>query len=122
MTERKKEFDLSAFYSAIESTMIAKGLNWKVVAAETGVSASTLSRMGRGQRPDATSLAALAAWSGLNPANFVKGVDRQESVETLAQISSFIHSDPHLSAESAAALDELVKSTYRRLANRPSKN
>ena len=115
MTQSKREFDLSAFYSALESTLIARGRNWKQVAAETGVSASTLSRMARGRRPDATSLATLAAWSGLNPADFVSGTRASASVEPLAQISSFIHSDPNLSSEGAVALDTLVKSTYERL-------
>ena len=116
MTQAKREFDLSAFYSALESTLISRSRNWKQVAAETGVNASTLSRMAKGQRPDATSLAALAAWSGLNPADFVSG-ERTVGAEPLAQISSFIHSDPNLSAEGAIALDALVKSTYERLKN-----
>ena len=115
MTQVKREFDLAAFYSALESTLIARGRNWKQVAAETGVNASTLSRMARGQKPDATSLAALSAWSSLNPADFVSGPRHTAGAESLAQISSFIHSDPNLSPEGAVALDALVKSTYERL-------
>ena len=115
MIQGKREFNLGAFYSALESTLISRGRNWKQVAAETGVNASTLSRMAKGQRPDATSLAALAAWSGLNPGDFVGGRHANSGIEPLAQISSFIHSDPRLSTEGALALDALVKSTYERL-------
>ena len=33
----------------------------------------------------------------------------------LAQISSIIHRDPHLSPEGGAALEELIRATYARL-------
>lgn len=116
MAINKREFDLSAFYRALESTMMSRGQNWKQVAKETGTNASSLSRMARGQRPDASSLAALAAWSGLNPADFVCGVTGAADAEPLAKISAFIHSDPRLSREGAAALDSVMKATYERLA------
>ncbi len=117
MVEKKKRFDLEGFYSALDGTRIARGKTWKEVAAETEVSESTLSRMRTGQRPDAGSLASLAAWSGLNPANFVAGT-RTESAEPLAQISAFLHSDPRLSKEGAEMIDGLVKSTYERIAKK----
>lgn len=119
MAKSKREFDLGAFYSALEGTMISRGRNWKQVAAETGVHASTLSRMARGQRPDASSLAALSAWAGLNPANFVPGMKEIQNTSALAEVSAFLHSDPRLSKEAAVALDSLMKSTYERLANPP---
>ena len=102
--------------------MLSRSKNWKQMAAETGVNASTLSRMSSGQRPDAASLAALAAWSGLNPAEFVRGLVGAVEPEPLARISSFIHADPRLSREGAVALDELVKSTYERLAKLDKSN
>ncbi|NKC13113.1 MAG: helix-turn-helix domain-containing protein [Gammaproteobacteria bacterium] len=114
MVEKKKRFDLEGFYSVLDGTRIARGKTWKEVAAETEVSESTLSRMRTGQRPDAGSLASLAAWSGLNPADFVTGT-RTEAAEPLAQISAFLHSDPRLSKEGADMIDGLVKSTYERI-------
>jgi hypothetical protein len=71
--------------------------------------------MATGRRPDANSLALLAAWSGLNPADFVPGY-RPSAVSSLAQISAFVHADPQLSPEAAIAMDEMIKSTYVRLA------
>ncbi|MBY0270334.1 MAG: helix-turn-helix domain-containing protein [Burkholderiales bacterium] len=117
MTENKRNFDGFAFYKALESTMLARNLTWKQVATETGVGASTLSRMTQGKLPDATSLASLAAWSGLNPADFVRGSSRPERTEPLAMLSSFIHSDPNLTPEGQQALDEVVKATYLRLSS-----
>lgn len=70
-TARKDNWDAAAFYEALARAVAARGKTWKRVAQETGVSASTLSRMADGRRPDAASLAALSAWSGLNPAQFM---------------------------------------------------
>jgi transcriptional regulator with XRE-family HTH domain len=112
--EIEPSFDVGAFYQALDATRRARNLNWKEVAELARVHASTLSRMASGRRPDADSLAFLAAWSGLNPADFVPGMARAQP-EALAQLSAFIHNDPQLTPEAAAAFDELVKSTYVRL-------
>jgi transcriptional regulator with XRE-family HTH domain len=110
-------FDAGAFYSALDAQRAAKGLNWKQVAAAAGVSASTLTRMSQGKRPDVDSLAALAGWSGLTVDDFVvtpsKGSVRKPS--PLAAFTAHLRSDPHLTPESAAALEAMVKAAYERL-------
>ena len=110
-------FDAASFYAALDAQRATKRLNWKQVAAEAGISASTLTRMSQGKRPDVDSLAALASWSGLNVDKFVvtaaKGTVRKPS--PLAAFTAHLRSDPHLSAESAAALEAIVKAAYERL-------
>lgn len=109
-------FDGAAFYAALDGVREARRLNWKQVAAQSKVSASTLTRMAQGRRPDVDSLAKLLSWSGLRAEQFVRSDAPQTSKpETLAMISTYLRADPHLSAQSAAALEELVKVTYRRL-------
>ena len=115
MADIENSFDVIRFYRAIDGARQAHSLNWKEVARAAKVHASTLSRMAAGRRPDANSLALLAAWSGLNPADFVPGY-RPSAVSSLAQISAFVHADPQLSPEAAIAMDEMIKSTYVRLA------
>ena len=51
-TDKKGWFDSDAFYSALDAARRAQNLNWKEVAAQSGVSASTLTRMAQGKRPD----------------------------------------------------------------------
>lgn len=108
-------FDADAFYQALDSARQARRLNWKQVATESGVSASTLTRMAQGKRPDVDGLAALAAWSGLNADDFVRGTESRPEPEPLAMISTYLKGDKNLSPEAAAALDELIKATYDRL-------
>ena len=110
-----KGFDGDGFYRALEATVSARSKTWKQVAAETGVSASTLTRMAQGRRPDAASLAALSAWAGLNPSDFVDGPFRGTRPEPIAQISTLLRSDPNLDAESAEAVEAIVRAAYKRL-------
>jgi transcriptional regulator with XRE-family HTH domain len=108
-------FDASAFYEALDAERRARKLNWKQIATASGVSASTLTRMAQGKRPDVDSLAALAAWSGLRTDDFVRSAETRPDPETLAKITTYLRSDKNLSPEAARALDELIKVTYDRL-------
>ena len=74
--ENNRGFDAEAFYKALKTTVELRPTTWKQVSAETGVSVTTLSRMSDGRQPDAGSLAALAAWAGLNISDFVSGISK----------------------------------------------
>ncbi len=113
--EKRGWFDAGAFYDALDSVRQARTINWKQVAAESGVSASTLTRMAQGKRPDVNGLAALAAWSGLDADDYVRSEQARPDPEPLAKISTYLRSDKNLSPEAATALDQLVKATYERL-------
>ena len=69
---KKGWFDTNAFHAALDAVRQARKLNWKQVAAQSGVSRSTLMRMAQGKRPDVDGLAALIAWSGLNADDYVR--------------------------------------------------
>ncbi len=116
MTENKG-FDGDGFYRALERIVESRSKNWKTVAADTGVSASTLTRMAKGQRPDAASLAALSAWSGLNPADFVDMPYKAKAVggEVISQFSTLLRQDPNLDEKSAEALETIVRTAYEQL-------
>jgi transcriptional regulator with XRE-family HTH domain len=110
-----KGFDSESFYRALEATVRARALTWKQVAVATGVSASTLTRMSQGRQPDASSLAALSAWAGLNPSDFVQAPFKASRPEAIAQISTLLRGDPNLDAASAEALEAIVRTAYERL-------
>ena len=87
------------------------------MAAQSDVSASTLTRLSQGRQPDVNSLAALTAWLGMSADQFMRAetIDQFGAASPLAQISSIIHQDPHLNPEGAVALEELIRATYARL-------
>jgi transcriptional regulator with XRE-family HTH domain len=105
----EKGFDGEAFYESLVSTVTARQVTWKQVSTETGVSATTLTRMAQGRRPDAASLAALGAWAGLNPAEFVTQQDSPRFAEPLAQISHLLRSDRRLNRDAAEAIDAMFR-------------
>ena len=114
---RTDRFDVTALHSALDSERRSRRLTWKNVAAQSGVSASTLTRLSQGRQPDVNSLAALTAWLGISADHFMraKTVNQFGAAGSLAQISSIIHRDPNLNPEGAIALEELIRATYERL-------
>lgn len=112
----KGQFDAEAFYSALDSQRQSRRINWKQVAEESGVSASTLTRMAQGRRPDVDSMAALAAWSGLSVDSFVYHDDAEKTkTDSLAAITAYLRADPHLSRQSAEAIEAVLKAAYEKL-------
>jgi transcriptional regulator with XRE-family HTH domain len=114
---RDHSFDNEAFFAALDAERISRKMHWKAVAAQAGVSASTLTRIGQGRRPDVDSFAALASWAGLDPEEFFRhaGDDEEQKASPLSAISLLLRRDPNLSPDAATAIDELVKATYERL-------
>jgi len=117
-TDARPRFDSATYFQALEATVQARGLRWKDVSTQTGISASTLSRMSQGKGPDSASLATLAAWSALNPADFVSLETRTAEPEPLARVSALLRHDPRLSPAAADMLDQMIRSAYGRLADR----
>ena len=111
--EKKARFDGNAFYAALDGERQSRQCTWRRVAHESGVSASTLTRIAQGKYPDVDSLAALSVWSGLDVNRFVRGNSSKKGPEPLAVISSCLRSDPRLNEEAATALDQMVKAAYR---------
>lgn len=109
-------FDVEGFFSALDAQRLSRRMTWRQVATDAGVSASTLTRMSQGHRPDVDGLAALCRWSGLPADDFLTPGDG--SPEPLARISTWLRGDRNLTPEAAAALDQVIKATYERLITR----
>jgi transcriptional regulator with XRE-family HTH domain len=116
----KVKFDNDSFYAALDAHRAAKKITWRQVAAETGVSASTLTRMAQGRLPDVAGLARLCAWSGLNANDFIRSRKTAKEPETLAKISTYLRADPNLEPETAEMLDKLIRSTYETFRKKPT--
>jgi transcriptional regulator with XRE-family HTH domain len=115
----KEHFDTEGFFGALDAQREARKKTWKEVAVESGVSASTLTRMAQGKRPDVDGLAALLAWSGLKAEEFIKNRQRiTRKPETLAVISTLLRADRKLKKDSADALEDIFRIAYKRLAEK----
>ena len=109
----KGSFDITAFFAALDAERAARALTWKQIAEETGVSASTLTRMSQGRRPDLDGLAALVRWSGLKVDTFM---GTSEAVaEPLAEMTALIYADHRLSTSNKSLLDHMIRSAYEKM-------
>lgn len=110
----KPAFQIEAFCAALDATRLSKMMTWKQVAEESGVSASTLTRMTKeGKRPDVDGLAALLTWSGLKAEAFLGG-DQINQPEPLAAMTALLRADRKLDEPSRRALEAVLKSAYER--------
>jgi len=105
-------FDVDAFYEALDGERQSRGVNWKEVATQAGVSQSTLTRLGQGRRPDVDSFARLIAWAGLDAGKFVAAARRQASGSFLTELPAYLRSDPNLDESGIHALEAIIRAAY----------
>jgi len=63
--------DLERVDAAVEATCAAAGLSRRQAALELGIDPATLTRLRQGRRPDADTIVALLAFTGLAPAEVI---------------------------------------------------
>ncbi|MBY5565952.1 helix-turn-helix transcriptional regulator [Rhizobium leguminosarum] len=109
----KEQFHNEAFFNALDAHRYAKDLTWKAVAEKAEVSASTLTRIAQGKRPDVDTLAALCRWSGLSANDFINyDDDGHNTPEPLAEIVAHLRADKNLKPEGAQAIEVMLKAAY----------
>lgn len=65
-------FDPQALFAALDRQRTARGLTWTQVAAETGVSAATMTRTKSGGRLEVDGMLAMVRWLGVPVETFVR--------------------------------------------------
>ena len=118
--------------SAIRRRREQQGMSLRDLADETGVSASTLSRIENGTgKPDADNIARLAAWldmpiervmhHGPRAAGDPKPVVYYPHESTPEIVEAHLRADKHLSPQTAKALSELFRVAYAQFSDSQSK-
>lgn len=95
--------------------MLAK-LSWKQVAAQAGVSASTLTRLARGHRPDLDGFGRLVSWLGLSADEFIGDGKRPiEGIQLPAMVARHLRRSGELRPSAARAMKQIVDAAYEAL-------
>ncbi len=115
MNQKHGYFDNEGFYIALDRTRQYRNITWKDVAAQSGISASTLTRMAQGKRPDVDGLAALTSWANLKINDFIISNNNKGIAEPLALISTCLRRDPNITSDAAILLDDIIKILYEHL-------
>lgn len=111
-------FDAEGFQAAIDAVRQSRNKTWKQLADEAQVSASTLTRMSQGKRPDVDTLSALAKWSGLDIDKFILNAPTRRSADegaALAELASLFRADPNLTPKDAKTIEATLKVLYEKL-------
>lgn len=64
------QLDTAKLWSALNTERMVASLSWRDVAKETGVSASTFSRLHKGKRPDTDSFLSILQWMDVDASEF----------------------------------------------------
>jgi transcriptional regulator with XRE-family HTH domain len=102
----------SRLYGALDAARQDRGISsWRKLADEIGVSPSTLSRLGQGQRPDADGFATLVSWLGVPAETFF---DRDEeptgdAPDLMPQLAALLRADGSLSEDDVQIIETVAK-------------
>jgi transcriptional regulator with XRE-family HTH domain len=110
--------DVRALHAALDAARGEKGLSWRQLAKDIGVSASTISRMANGLKPDVTAFAAMTTWLRM-PAEafYVTSAPETrdgEEPELLASLVPLLRARRDLAEGEVAYLEEIIGAAARR--------
>ncbi|MEV3979314.1 helix-turn-helix domain-containing protein [Nonomuraea sp. NPDC049758] len=108
--------DVKALHAALDAARAKEGLSWRQLAKEIGVSASTISRMANGLKPDVTAFAAMTTWLRMPAESFYVDPMRSdaEEPELVASLVPLLRARRDLSEKDVAYLEEVIAAAARR--------
>lgn len=115
----RAQVNVAELYAALDDQRESRGLSWRGLARELGVSPSTMTRLRQGYRPDADGFAAMVAWLGLPADKFieVQGNPSTQLAETdlMAELGVLLRSRKDLSDKDAEMLESIFRAAYDRV-------
>ncbi len=118
-SDRENSFDFNGFLSAVDSYRVKSNKSWRQVSKETGVSASSLTRMAQGKRLEIEGYMALSSWADLDLESYNRRPKIGEPrVNTADKVAALLRGDPKLTEEDAAHLESLIRASYEYLAQK----
>ncbi len=110
----QNQLQLGVLVGALDSERKARGLSWRRLGAETGVSPSTLTRMQQGKSPDLNSLTALTRWLKIPVERFcAESIEPMGEEDPLAVVSTLLRGKKKLRPKAMTALQELVNAAVK---------
>jgi transcriptional regulator with XRE-family HTH domain len=112
----KERLNTGALYASLDAQRGSRGLSWRQLAKEVGVSPSTMTRLANGQRPDVDSFAALVRWLGQPADSFFTGEEHEQRTEPdlVAQLAPLLRARSDLNEQDVKYLEDLIGVAARR--------
>lgn len=114
----KVKINISALQAALDQERSARGLSWRQLAGEIGVTPSLLSRLRNGFKPDADGFATLVTWLGIPAEKFL--VEEGAEVprgrpELMAEVTALLRARQDLDDIDAQYLEDIIQATLRHI-------
>lgn len=108
--------DVKALYAALDATRETNDQSWRQLAREIGVSASTMSRLANGLKPDVNAFAAMVRWLNVPAEAFMIDDEqhRREQPDLVAELAPLLRARTDLKKEDVEHLEQLIGSAVRR--------
>jgi transcriptional regulator with XRE-family HTH domain len=111
--------DVVGLYAALDAAREGRGWSWRQLARELGLSASTMSRLANGQKPDVDAFAAMVSWLGADANKFIitdaqhrEGTEQDEP-DLVAELAPLLRARRDLEDKDVDHLQELIRSAVR---------
>jgi len=114
----RTQMNVQGLYAALDAVRGSRGLSWRQLAGEVGVSPSTFSRIANGQKPDVDAFVALVRWLKVPAERFMiddEQVDKEEP-DLMAELAPLLRARRDLNTEDRQYLEELIGAAMRRFA------
>jgi len=109
--------DVKALHAALEAARLDRDLSGRQLAKEIGVSASTISRMANGLKPDVMAFAAMTTWLRMPAEAFYVTSESEapaEEPELVASLVPLLRARRDLSEGDVAYLQDVIGAAARR--------
>ncbi|QTE28547.1 helix-turn-helix domain-containing protein [Pengzhenrongella sicca] len=116
----KTTIDTALLYATLDAARQERGLSWRGLAKEIGVSPSLLSRLGNGLKPDTDGFATLVAWLKLPAEEFFSAQGDQRQLaeagqpDLMAQLAPLLRARKDLNETDIKYLEQVIGATIAR--------
>ena len=107
--------DVGSLIAALNAEREDRGLSWRKLAQEAGVSPSSLTRMQQGKLPDVNTFTALTHWLRMPAEQFMTPSNHAPSAKPnpMAVVFTLLRGKREMTPEALKALDELVQAAFK---------
>lgn len=109
--------DTAVLYAALDAARSERGLSWRGLAKEIGVSPSLMSRIGNGLKPDTDGFATIVAWLRLPAEQFFASEQddrRSQDPDLMVQLAPLLRARKDLSETDIRYLEQIIAATVER--------
>jgi len=102
-------------YIALNAARQERGTSWRALAQDIGVSASLLSRISNGLKPDADGFATIVSWLGLPAEQFIDDEnEKTDAPDVLVQLAPLLRAQKDLDENDVKYLEQVIAATLER--------